>query len=70
LTLPQEIRDVDVLLTINGHNTRIRLLTAVILEMHGIDVLVLPSYSTHLLQMLHVKIAAAINAVFKRKLDE
>jgi hypothetical protein len=68
-TLPKEIREEDMLLIIDGHKTRISLLAAVIFEMFGVEVLVLPAHCTHLLQMFDVAVAAALKVAFKRELD-
>jgi hypothetical protein len=47
LTLPEDIREQDVLLIIDRHKTRLSLLAAVIFDLNGIDVLMPPAHSTH-----------------------
>jgi hypothetical protein len=65
LALPEGIRNDNMLLIIDGHKTRISL----IFEMFGIEVLVLPAYCTHLLQMFDSAVAAALKVAFKHALD-
>jgi hypothetical protein len=64
LTLPEDIREQDMLLIVDGHKARLSLLAAVIFDLNGINVLVLPAHSTHLLKMFDVAIASAIKAAF------
>jgi hypothetical protein len=70
LTLPVDFREQDMFLIIDGHKTRLSLLAAVIFELNGIDVLVLPAHSTHLLQLFDVAVASPIKAAFKQELDK
>jgi hypothetical protein len=65
LSFSLALRDEDILLTIDGHNTRLSLLAALIFEMNGIDVFVLPPRSSHLLQMFDVGPASPIKTAFK-----
>jgi hypothetical protein len=70
LTLPEDNREQDKLLVIEGHKTRRKDRAAIIFELNGIDALVLPAHSTHLLQMVDVAVASPIRAVFKQELDK
>jgi hypothetical protein len=58
LSLPEQLQDKDMLLTRDGHKGRISVLAAAIFIRHGIDVLVLPPHSSHLLWMFDVGPAA------------
>jgi hypothetical protein len=69
LTLPEEIRDEQMLLIVDGHKSRLNYEAAMIFAMSGIDVLVLPAHSSHLLQMFDVAVAAPLKVAFKQELD-
>jgi hypothetical protein len=68
LSLPLALRDEDILLIIGGHKTRLSLLAALSFETNGIDVLVLPPHSSHLLQMFDVGPASPIKGAWKEEL--
>jgi hypothetical protein len=70
LLLTLAVRDEDILLIIDGHKSRLSLLAALIFEMNGIDVLVLPPHSSHLLQMFDVGPVSPIKTAFKEELDK
>jgi hypothetical protein len=69
LTLPEPIRDEDILLIVDGHVTRVSYLATMIFMLNGIDVVVLPSHSTHLVQPFAVSVASPLKVYFKRFLD-
>jgi hypothetical protein len=58
------------LLIIDGHKTRFNLTAALIFWLSGIDILVLPAHSTHLLQMFDVAVARPLKTTFKHELDQ
>jgi hypothetical protein len=64
------LRDEHILLIIDGHKTRLSLLAALIFETNGLDVLVLPPRSSHLLQMFDLSPASPIKTAFKKKLNK
>jgi hypothetical protein len=57
------------LLIIDGHKTRLNLTAALIFWLSGIDVLALPTHSTHLLQLFDVAIAGPLKIAFKHEFD-
>lgn len=70
LTLPEAIRDNEILLVIDGHKSRLSFLAAMIFFLNSIDVLVLPAHSSHLLQMFDVAVASPLKTAFKQELDK
>jgi hypothetical protein len=70
LSLLLALRDEHVLLIIDGHKTRLSLLAALIFEMNGLNVLVLPPRSSHLLQIFDLSPASPIKTAFKKELNK
>jgi hypothetical protein len=65
LRLPAGIRDQDMPLIIDGHKSSPNLVATIILFFNGIDVLVLPAHSSHLLQMFDVAVTVHLKIAFK-----
>jgi hypothetical protein len=70
LTLPEEIRDQNILLILDGHKSRINLDAAVLLAFFNITVLILPGHTTHVLQVFDISIAAPLKCFFKQTFTE
>lgn len=66
LTLDDSIRDQKVLLILDGHTSRENPISLYILKINNIDVLVLPSNSTHLLQTFDVGMAKPFKKHFSQ----
>jgi hypothetical protein len=60
LNLPEEIRDDNILLILDGHKARINLDAAILLAYFNITVLVLPGHTTHVLQVFDISIASSL----------
>jgi hypothetical protein len=58
------------LLIIDGHKTRLNLTAVLIFWLSGIDVLVLPAHSTHILHMFDATVAGALKTALKHELDQ
>ena len=71
LTLDEEIRENDALLILDGHNSRENPLAIYLLKLFHINVLILPSHTTHLLQMFDVvlshKFKKRFSHIFSKK---
>jgi hypothetical protein len=70
LTLPEAIRENEIVLVIDGHESRLIFEAAPIFFLNSIDVIVLPACSSHLLQMFDVAVASPLKAPFKQELDK
>jgi hypothetical protein len=53
----------------DGHKARLDLTAALIFWLSGIDLLVLPVHSIHLLQMFAVAVVGPLKTAFKHELD-
>lgn len=68
-TLPAHLKGGEILLILDGHNSR-RCPEAIdLLRLHNIKVLILPAHTTHLLQAFDVHLAAPLKSHFKRFLS-
>jgi hypothetical protein len=70
LTLPVELRQERFLLILDGHSSRWTFEAIYILRVGGIDVLVLPSHCTHVLQVFDVSIAGALKVFLAQFCEE
>jgi hypothetical protein len=66
LSLPEAIRDTEILLVIGGYKRRLSFFTAIIFFLNSIEVLDLPAHSSHLLQMFDVSVASPLKTAFKQ----
>jgi hypothetical protein len=70
LSVSKDLRDQDMLLVADGHKTCISVLAAAIEILKGIDVLVLPPHSSHLIQVFDVGITPALKTASKNELEK
>lgn len=70
LKLDEEIRDNSALLILDGHNSRENPLAIYLLKLFNINVLILPSHTTHLLQMFDVVLARKFKKRFSNKFSK
>ena len=68
LTLSPEIRNKDALLIMDGHVSRENPIALVVFKYHHVHVLILPSHTSHVLQMFDVAIASPLKKEFSRLL--
>lgn len=68
LQLPQELRMKRVLLTIDGHASRKTARGILYLQRFGIDTLIFPGHSTHILQPFDVVLASALKAQLQKEI--
>ena len=66
--LPQELRNKRVLLVLDGHGSRKTARAMLYLQKFGIDVLVFPGHSTHIMQPFDVVTVAALKAQLRKEL--
>ena len=67
LQLPAELRNKRILLLLDGHASRKTARGILYLQRFGIDVLVFPGHSTHILQPFDVVIASALKAQLQKE---
>ena len=66
LTLSEEIRSADALLIMDGHVSRENPVALSLLSYHHINVLILPSHTSHVLQMFDVILASQLKRKFSK----
>ena len=66
LTLSAEIRNANALLIMDGHKSRENPIALALLKYHKINVLILPSHSSHVLQMFDVILASQLKRKFSK----
>lgn len=70
LQLDEEIRNNEALLILDGHNSRENPLAIYLLKKFHINVLILPSHTSHLLQMYDVVLARKFKKRFSNKFSQ
>jgi hypothetical protein len=70
MTLPENIREKPILLILDGHTTRLCLEAALIFSIWKIDVVILPSHTSHLVQPFDVAVASPLKTEFKKEIDK
>jgi hypothetical protein len=70
LSLPEAIRDNEIFLFIDGPQSRLSFLVAMIFFLNLIEVFVLPAHSSHLPQMLDISAALPFKIAFKQELEK
>lgn len=70
LKLPHELRDEPVLLIVDGHSSRENYLANYIFNLFNVDLLVLPSHCTHILQPFDVSVAGPLKSYLKIELSK
>ena len=68
LTLPRNLRDQRILLIVDGHKSRANYFVARLFDLYGIDILVFPGHTSHLLQPFDVSIASPLKTSYQKKL--
>ena len=66
--LPIELRNERILLLVDGHKSRANYHIAKLFDDYGIDLLVFPGHTSHLLQPFDVGIASSLKTAYKKKL--
>ena len=66
LTLPEEIRNKKILLIVDGHTSRGNYTASKFLSLFGIELLILPGHTSHVLQPFDVGIGAILKCAFKK----
>ena len=68
--LPENLRKKRILLILDGHKSRANFMVAKMLDFFGIDILVLPGHTSHLLQPFDVSVASSLKTEYKKLLME
>ena len=68
LDLPENLKEERILLILDGHTSRANFFVAKIFDVFGIDILVLPGHTTHLLQPFDICVASSLKSEFKKNL--
>ena len=68
--LPESLRKKRILLILDGHKSRANFMVAKMLDFFGIDILILPGHTSHLLQPFDVSVASSLKTEFKKLLME
>ena len=69
LSLPSNIRNQRILLIVDGHKSRANYFIARLFDIYGIDILVFPGHTSHLLQPFDVSIASPLKTAYQRRLS-
>ena len=67
LSLPEGMRTAKALIILDGHSSRENPLALLLLRKANVEVIVLPSHTTHVLQMFDVGLAAPLKSTFAAK---
>ena len=63
--LPSHLRDKRMLLLLDGHKSRVNYFIAKLFDIHGIDILVFPGHTSHVLQPFDVGIASSLKSKYR-----
>ena len=66
LTLPSHLRKQRILLLLDGHKSRINYFIAKLFDIYGIDILVFPGHTSHVLQPFDVGVASSLKSEYRR----
>ena len=66
LTLPSHLRNKRILLLLDGHTSRVNYFIAKLFDINGIDILVFPGHTSHVLQPFDVGIASSLKSEYRR----
>lgn len=69
LTLPEDLRNENFLLIVDGHSSRMNFYALYFLYLFGIDLLVLPPHSSHIVQPFDIGIAGPLKAKFVKRIS-
>jgi hypothetical protein len=70
IKLPVDLQNKKILLILDHHTSRYNLWAALVFRYFGVDVVLLPSHTTHFLQAFDVSVAAPLKTAFKEQLRE
>ena len=70
MNLPEEIRNLDALLILDGHSSRENAYALKLLEQAHVQVLTLPAHTSHILQMFDVALASPLKRVLSDLFNE
>ena len=65
LGLPPELRDQRILLLLDGHKSRNNYFVARVFDSFGIDILIFPGHTSHILQAFDVSVASPLKTAYK-----
>ena len=68
LDLPDDLREQRILLIMDGHKSRANFFVAKLFDAFGIDLLILPGHTTHLLQPFDICVASSLKTEYKKNL--
>ena len=68
LQLPASLRHERILLILDGHKSRANFFVAKLFDHFGIDILILPGHTSHMLQPFDVAVASSLKTEFKKNL--
>lgn len=67
LSLPDDLRNKRILLILDGHRSRANYFLANLFDSYGIDILILPGHTSHLLQPFDVSIASPLKSKYQER---
>ena len=68
LRLPSHLRKQRILLIMDGHRSRANFFIAKLFAIHGIDILIFPGHTSHLLQPFDVGVASSLKTAYQKEL--
>ena len=68
LELPPELRNQRILLLLDGHRSRINYFVSRLFDFYGIDILIFPGHTSHILQAFDVSVASPLKCSYKRRI--
>ena len=68
LNLPEHLREQRILLIMDGHKSRANFFAVKLFDAFGIDLLILPGHTTHLLQPFDICVASSLKTEYKKNL--
>ena len=68
LTLDENLRNERILLIMDGHKSRANFFVAKLFDAFGIDILILPGHTSHLLQPFDVSVASSLKVEYQKNL--
>ena len=69
LKLPDHLRKQRILLILDGHKSRANFFVAKLFDLFGIDILILPGHTSHLLQPFDVSLASSLKTEYKKQIE-
>ena len=69
IKLPAHLRKQRILLILDGHKSRANFFVAKLFDLFGIDILILPGHTSHLLQPFDVSLASSLKTEYKKQIE-